>query len=325
MLRSANILIAPIGSAPSYLKAVENARRVAGTAVSVLITGETGSGKELLARLIHQHSPRQTRAYVAFNCAALPDSLLENELFGHEKGAYTGADSGYDGKFLAANGGTIFLDEIGDLSLHGQARLLRVLETHQVVRLGSKQVTDTDFRLVAATNHDLLKCADEGTFRLDLYYRINVARIHLPPLRDRREDIQSLAHHFLDLFRHDYPECPMKAFSKPLMMYFESYHWPGNIRELRNAVEGLAAFSSSGEAQLEDLGESGGLAEHRPQGECSASSQTERKMLVSALEAVSWNKKRAAEQLHCSRMTVYRKMAQYSIPTPGRRNTGTDS
>ena len=225
-----------IGSSARFQAVLDDIRVVAGADCSVLIQGETGTGKEVIARAIHDSSPRERGPFVALNCAAIPAALLESELFGHEKGAFTGAIAQTIGRFQAAHGGTLFLDEIGDLPLELQPKLLRVLQEQQYERLGSTRTLRADVRVVAATNRDLARMVEEKTFRADLYYRLSVFPIALPPLRDRKEDIPALASHFVRKFsRHNGKA--IDQVPESVMEILKSYHWPGNIRELQNFVE----------------------------------------------------------------------------------------
>jgi two-component system response regulator HydG/two-component system response regulator AtoC len=295
--------------------------QIAKSASTVLITGETGTGKELAAELIHASSSRRKQAFLCINCAAIPDSLLESELFGHAKGAFTGADEYRDGLLVSANGGTIFLDEIGDMSLCAQAKILRVVEKRDVCRVGSNRGVHLDIRFIAATNHDLEAMANSGMFRKDLFFRLNVARIHLPPLRERREDIPFLWRHYCsDLTTRMGMATP--EFSEDFLRCLQTYGWPGNIRELKNIVEALF---------LKDLPEKIGV-EHLPRHlrgliESRADlSQQERDALIKALFSAKWNKSEAAKKLHWSRMTLYRKIAKYQISAnPSARPPGKQS
>lgn len=225
-----------IGSSKAFRAVIEDISMVAPIDCAVLIQGETGTGKEVVARAIHDSGPRSSRPFVAINCAAIPGSLLESELFGHEKGAFTGAVTQTVGRFLAAHGGTLFLDEVGDIPLDLQPKLLRVLQEHQFERLGSNRTTNIDVRIIAATNLDLQKMVDAKTFRADLYYRLNVFPIALPPLRSRKEDIPLLVRHFVELLG---PKLGRRVDHIPAIVldYLERHHWPGNIRELQNFVE----------------------------------------------------------------------------------------
>jgi DNA-binding NtrC family response regulator len=279
--------------------------RVAASDCTVLVTGETGTGKELAAEYIHHQSGRRDKPFVCLNCAAIPDSLLESELFGHMRGAFTGADSLSDGLLASAEGGTVLLDEIGDMSLSAQAKILRVLEKKTVSRVGGTQERRIDVRFVAATNQDLENMATRGSFRRDLYYRLNVARVELPPLRDRKEDIPLL----VEYYRQRHGGSKETDFSEECLRVISQYDWPGNIRELRNVLETCFLNCAGGEV----------YAEHLPQRlrEVMQSDPTiapdERDRLFEALCSTQWNKSRAAEALRWSRMTLYRKMAKYRI------------
>ena len=222
---------------PAMKEILATVRKVAPTQATVLITGETGTGKEVLASLVHFQSPRREQPLVKVNCAALHENLLESELFGHERGAFTGADRLRIGRFEQADKGTIFLDEIGDMSATTQAKVLRVMQEHEFERLGSSgKVVKVDVRVVTATNHDLRKEVQEGRFRQDLYFRLNVLHLHLPPLRDRPEDLLPLARHFLDRYASDFKK-KVEGFSPDAVRKLRSYAWPGNVRELQNAIE----------------------------------------------------------------------------------------
>jgi DNA-binding NtrC family response regulator len=277
------------------------------SASTVLITGETGTGKELAAEFIHANSARRKQAFVCVNCAAIPDSLLESELFGHVKGAFTGAEDYRDGLLVSANGGTIFLDEIGDMSLCAQAKILRVVEKKEVCRVGANRGTPLDIRFVAATNHDLEAMASSGAFRKDLFFRLNVARVHLPPLRERAEDIPFLLHHYCRDLKTIGTEAP--EFSEDCLRHLQSYGWPGNIRELRNMVEAMFLKDLPQKIAVEDLPRHlRSFIENTKD-----LSQAERQALLSALFSAKWNKSEAAKKLHWSRMTLYRKIAKYRI------------
>jgi DNA-binding NtrC family response regulator len=229
-------------AAPTMLKLLEQVRAIAPFQTTVLITGETGTGKELIARELHRQSQRAARAFVAMNCAAVPEQLLEDELFGHVKGAFTGAQVAREGRFERADGGTLFLDEIGDMSLLLQAKLLRVLQEREFEKLGSSRPVKVDVRVVAATSADLQRRIDEGSFRPDLYYRLNVVHLRLPPLRERREDIRPLAEVLLARFCRS-AGLPPKTIDAQALLVIESYAWPGNVRQLQNVLERAAALS----------------------------------------------------------------------------------
>jgi DNA-binding NtrC family response regulator len=230
--RSANIL----GEGPLIRAAVQTAQKASGTNTTVLLLGESGTGKEVFAHTIHQWSPRRDKPFVVVNCVALSEHLLESELFGHEKGAFTGAHQAKKGKFEAANGGTVFLDEIGDMPASLQTKLLRVLHDHEFERVGGSRPISADIRVLAATNRDLDEAVRGGRFRADLFYRLNVIRIVLPPLRDRKEDVPTLAHHFLARYAAE-TKRPVRRITAEAMDRLVRYHWPGNVRELANTIE----------------------------------------------------------------------------------------
>jgi two-component system, NtrC family, response regulator AtoC len=240
-----------LSKSPRMHDVFELISHVAETMSNVLIFGETGTGKELVARAVHDASPRHKLPFVAVNCAALPESLLESELFGHEKGAFTSAVGQRKGRFEMAHGGTIFMDEIGEIPLPMQAKLLRVLQERRFERVGGSQTIEADVRVVAATNRDLLKLAKEGKFREDLYYRLNVVKIDLPPLCERAEDIPLLANHFVEKFSR--PGAPPKTISPEAMEVLIKFRWPGNIRELENAIERACVTSRDDVIRRENL------------------------------------------------------------------------
>jgi transcriptional regulator with GAF, ATPase, and Fis domain len=260
-----------------------------------------------MARLIHSHSPRANAPLVCFNCAAIPDTLLEAELFGHEKGAFTGAWQRNDGRIGEANSGTLFLDEIGEMSLTGQAKVLRSIDSGQIQRLGARGTTPVDVRLVAATNQNLELMVREGRFRKDLYFRLNVARIELPPLRERSDDILELAEYFLKVLSAANPRRPV-GFSPQVKEGLLRYSWPGNIRELKNIVEVALVYEPYPLVELNHIPREIWPSELRP-----GAKPADRERIVDALRISNWNKSEAAKQLHWSRMTLYRKIARYSI------------
>lgn len=287
---------------------------VASTECSVLITGETGTGKELAAESIHRISVRREKPFVCLNCAALPESLIEREMFGYERGAFTGAVALSRGKFEQANGGTIFLDEIADMSPHAQAKILRTIERKEVYRLGGKKVIPLDMRITAATNKDPERLIGEGHFRDDLYYRLNVARVHLPPLRERKEDIPHLAEHMIQKLNLRFDR-NVEGLTPEAMESLMRYTWPGNVRELINLLEATFVNLPSRKIDFADLPKVFQRKLERTEG----LPESERDRLLSALLTTNWNKSKAARKLHWSRMTLYRKMAKYCItskPTP---------
>lgn len=286
----------------------QKVRLVARIDSTLLVTGETGTGKELVAQMVHAASARRRRPFVCFNCAAIPDGLLENELFGHERGAFTGADRRQAGKLQAASGGTLFLDEIGDLSPRAQAKILRAIETKEVQRLGSGAISPVDVRIIAATNRDLDCAVADGSFRQDLFYRLDVARIEIPPLRQRREDLSPLCEHFLGIFNRHFPT-RVESLAPEVSRQFFWHTWPGNVRELKNVLEAAFVNGADGRIRVEHLPKSF----IRRFGESRNMPVEERDRLLWALCSCGWNKSRAAKKLQWSRMTLYRKMDRYRI------------
>ncbi len=302
-------------------------RTVAASTIPVLVTGESGTGKELIARAVHDHSPRKKRRYVAFNCAGQSESLLEDQLFGHVKGAYTGADSAREGVFEYADGGTLFLDEIGDMPLAMQAKLLRVLESGEVVRLGSNEARKVDVRFVSATNKDLQRAVAEGIFREDLYYRINGSHIHLPPLRDRRDDIPRIIQHAIARFSEGLAG-PLPEVTDAAVMRLTGYPWPGNVRQLLNVVQNMTV-TAVGEA---DEGRTPTLdVRHIPDEICAADDpeadpgpaggslagasleQLEKRAIRETLKMTGGNREHAAKLLGIGERTLYRKLKEYGL------------
>ncbi|NOZ55984.1 MAG: sigma-54-dependent Fis family transcriptional regulator, partial [Calditrichaeota bacterium] len=286
------------------------AQKVAQSDVTVLIEGESGTGKEVLARAIHQASPRSKGPFVAVNCPSIPENLLESELFGHVRGAFTGALRDKPGKFELAKGGTVFLDEIGDLKLDLQAKLLRVLQEREIERIGDTKPRPIDVRIIAATHRDLRQLVQEGRFREDLYYRLSVVPLVIPPLRERKEDIPYLVDHFLAKYGG-------KQFrvTKQAMRVLLDYDWPGNVRELENAVHRAIVLTSGNVIDVDALPPhllSGPSAvEEKPV----SLEAIERAAILAALEKHNWNKTRAAEELRVPRHVLLYRMKKYDIPT----------
>jgi DNA-binding NtrC family response regulator len=301
-----------IGQSAAMRQVFDAIETVAPTDASVLITGESGTGKELVCRAIHAASARRFHPLVVIHCGALTETLLESELFGHEKGAFTGAQYRKKGKFEVAEGGTVFLDEIGDISLKTQTDLLRVLQEHEIVRVGSNQPLHVDFRCVAATNKDLEQIIDEGRFRPDLFYRLNVFRIELPPLRERREDVPLLVDHFIRKFSKEMNKRITRV-SPPAMTALQGYAWPGNIRELENAVERAMVV-----AQEPELRESDFILKSRNGSEPEGRSldEVERAHILRVLEECGGNQTRAAEVLDIDRVTLHNKLKKYGWSKP---------
>ena len=297
-----------IGNSESMQEIKAFLQKVAVTDSTVLITGETGTGKGLAAELIHRTSLRKKGAFVCINCAAIPENLIESEMFGYEQGAFTGAATTSQGKFEQANQGTVFLDEIADMSLHAQAKILRVLESREISRIGGKKDIPLDLRVAAATNHDPEQLINEGKFRADLYYRLNVARVHLPPLRDRKEDIPYLVNHIIGDLNQRYDRY-IEGLTDDAMEKLLHYHWPGNIRELKNCLESTCISLLSRRISFMDFPDS-----FRKKLKFAEEAFTsERDMVLAALSSTNWNKTEAAKKLNWSRMKVYRTLKRHKI------------
>jgi two-component system response regulator AtoC len=312
-----------MGESEAMLALRESIRKIASTEATVLITGESGTGKELVARRLHQLSRRHALPFVPVDCAALPESLLESELFGHEKGAFTGASIGRPGLFELAHTGTMFLDEVAELPLPLQAKLLRVLEARQLRHLGGRQLISVDVRLIAATNRDLAKAMEAGTFREDLFYRLNVIPIHVPPLRERRGDIPLLAMYCL-LKNSPGNSSKPKGFSPEAIALLEHYAWPGNVRELKNAVERARALANRELIQPEDLPAEvrqpgGGTADRLPPlhsfkaAKQEIVTEFEARSLRELMERTGWNIAQAARTSGVHRKTIERKLKRYHL------------
>jgi two-component system response regulator AtoC len=301
-------------------KAIEDIRAlvktVADSRSTVLITGESGTGKELIARAIHFQSPRHNRPFVKVNCAALPEGLIESELFGHEKGAFTGALNRRLGKFELASGGTLLLDEIGEMHVPMQAKLLRVLQEREINKVGGDDPIEVDIRLIATTNRDLDKEVREGRFREDLFYRLNVIRIHLPPLRDRKEDIPKLVEHFTERYNRE-NGLAIEGFDQGCWEILTSYDWPGNIRELENAVERAVVLTRSGRIKPDLLSlPFGGVAAAASGGGIRSGatiSQVEKELIIETLTRCSQNRTKAASLLGISIRTLRNKLNEYGM------------
>jgi DNA-binding NtrC family response regulator len=282
--------------------------RVAAADSTVLITGETGTGKELAAEMIHHHSPRKNCPLIRINCSALPDSLVESEMFGYEKGAFTGAVAAQKGKLIAANGGCVFFDEIGDMSTFAQAKILRSIELKEVYPLGSNHPVSIDFRIIAATNRDPETLASEGKFREDLYYRLNVARVHMPPLRERKQDIPQLTAFAIESLNRRFRR-QVEGLTEDALACLMRYDWPGNVRELMNLLEATYINLPRRRIALDDFPKAF-LSKLRAG---DRDPPNERNHILSALMHTKWNKVTAARKLNWSRMTLYRKITKYNI------------
>ena len=309
-----------IGNSRALESVLEQVERVAPTYATVLIQGETGTGKELIARAIHNISARCGRPFVKLNCAAIPLDLLESELFGHEKGAFTGAIAQKIGRFELADKGTLFLDEVGDIPLALQPKLLRVLQEQEFERLGSTWTHRVDVRLVAATNRDLTTMIQRGEFRIDLYYRLNVFPVVLPPLRERREDIPALVAHFVDIYSRRIGK-QIDQIHPETMCALSSYPWPGNIRELQNMIERGVILSKGG--VFPNLLSSTGILEDMPSSAPTTLRDCERTVILQTLEAASWvigGPKGAAVKLGLKRTTLIHKMHKLGISRHSSQN-----
>ncbi len=312
-----------IGNSPSIIQIKELIRKVAPSKSRVLVTGENGTGKELVARSIHENSTRSSKKFVDVNCAAIPSELLESELFGHEKGAFTGAAERRIGKFEHADGGTLFLDEIGDLSAESQSKLLRVLQENKIVRVGGNETIEVDVRVISATNKDLAEEIEQGNFREDLFHRLNVIPIHLPPLRDRREDIPILAEWFLNQLSQKEIIFAGKSFDETAKEAIKKLDWPGNIRELQNVIERVALLSADDKITENDIERlitrkkkmddhmSGFIEENDSFQEFKE--EAEKLFLLKKLDKYNWNISVTADAIGIQRSHIYNKMKKYDI------------
>jgi len=304
------------------LEIFELIKKVAYTSTNILITGESGTGKELVARAIHNQGNRNKGPFVAINCASIPSELMESEMFGHEKGAFTGAHTRTTGKFEYANAGTLFLDEISALRSDLQAKLLRVLQEKEIERIGSNRPIRVDIRVISATNTNLEDAVAQAKFRQDLYFRLNVVPIQIPPLRERKEDIPSLARHFLNKFNISFNK-KIPGFSEKAIEALNRYHWPGNIRELENLIERIVVLSPGDlsidlkDIPFEILMDSGQNIQDlmpRQTGLMKIREAVERRIIVNVLEATQWNQTETAKVLKVNRNTLIQKAKQLSIP-----------
>ena len=296
---------------PRMQQVIELIKVVAQSNATVLITGESGTGKELVARSIHSQSYRRKKPFIAVNCAALPESLLESELFGHEKGSFTGAYAQKKGKFEVANRGTLFLDEVGDMSTNIQVHLLRVLEEKEFTRVGGNELVKTDVRVVTATNRDIKKAVTSGAFREDLYYRLNVVTIELPPLRERKEDIPLLAQHFLEQFTVENQKKTI-GFSPEATDFLLKYEWPGNVRELENAIERAVILTKNSYIEVGDLAQDNPMLVHSALSGKSLN-EVEKNHILDVLTRTNGNNSEAARILGITRMTLYNKIKTFGL------------
>ncbi len=305
-----------LGNDPKILRILDTLQQIAPTDATVIIYGPSGTGKELVAKAIHFNSPRRNRPFVALNCASLSEGILESELFGHEKGSFTSATGRRIGRFEYANGGTLLLDEVGDMPMSTQIKLLRVIEERQIMRVGSNEPVPVDVRLLAATNADLQQLVKEKKFREDLFFRLNVVTIHMPPLRDRKTDIPLLTQNFIQELAHRYHK-QITAITPEAANAFARYDWPGNIRELRNCIESMIVVTRDnilGEDDLPDHIRPGRLALPAPKDLSGMSlQQAELELIRTTLEECSGNRKEAAKKLGIGERTLYRKLDQYGL------------
>jgi DNA-binding NtrC family response regulator len=305
-----------LGQSAAMQRLREIVQQVAATDAAALILGETGTGKELVAHGIHYGSARADRSFVKVSCAALPEGLLESELFGHERGAFTGARERRKGRFELAHGGTLFLDEVGDMSPPTQAKLLRVLQEQEFERVGGSETVRVDVRLIAATNRDLEGLVAEGPFREDLYYRLNVVSIHVPPLRERAEDIPALTAHFLRTFADRWGK-PVPEVTADALALLCRYSWPGNVRELQHVAESMLVFSKGGPITAADLPPAvrGGERSVEPgeRGSSASLRELERQAIARTLVAPGGNKRKASEILGIGLKTLYRKIQEFGL------------
>jgi two-component system response regulator HydG len=313
-----------IGTSPQMHAVIDRLKRIAPTDASVLIQGETGTGKELVAQAVHQNSPRKNKPFVALNCAALSENILESELFGHVKGAFTDASTDRVGKFAYAHGGTMFLDEVGDMPMATQIKLLRVLENGEITRVGSNETIKVNVRVLSATNRNLEDAIAAGTFRSDLYHRLKVVTIALPPLRERQQDIPLLTEHFIRQFASRHRKS-IKSMSAAARMRLIAFDWPGNVRQLRNVVESMVVVDYDGVLDLDDLPTelAEGISEVSPSGGGSAASlatlvgkpleEIERMFITETLTFTGGNREQAAQLLGIGERTLYRKIKEYGL------------
>ncbi len=301
-----------IGKSPAMGRIFDTIRRVARTDVTVLISGESGTGKELVARDIHANSPRRKRPFVAINCGAIPENLVESELFGHEKGAFTSAHTQRKGRLEVADGGTVFLDEIAELSAPIQVKLLRVLQERQLERVGGRELIPLDVRVLAATNRDIKRATQEGRLREDLYYRLAVVSILIPPLRDRLEDMNALATCFLERFSAEY-KVRLRRFSPDALAAIYGYSWPGNVRELENRIKRAVIMAEGRNITAADLELTGDPAQQPTQSLKAARNEVERRLIVEALQRCRGNISRAARAVQLSRPAFHELLAKHRI------------
>jgi two-component system NtrC family response regulator len=301
-----------IGQSAVMRRIFDTIRRVARTDVTVLISGESGTGKELVARAIHANSPRRKNPFVAINCGAIPENLVESELFGHEKGSFTGAHAQRKGRLETADGGTVFLDEVAELSGPIQVKLLRILQDRQLERVGGRELIPLDVRVLAATNRDIKRATHEGKFREDLYYRLAVVNIEIPPLRERIEDMRALATTFLERFSAEY-KVRARKFSPDALAAMQGYSWPGNVRELENRIKRAVIMADGRNIAAADLELAGEIGRQPTVSLKAARNEVEKRILVEALQRHQGNISRAAKAVQLSRPAFHELLAKHSI------------
>ena len=309
-----------VGNSPKMHTVVSRLRQIAPTSATVLITGESGTGKELVAKALHNNSPRRYKPFVPLNCAALSENILESELFGHVRGAFTGADRERKGWFEHANGGTLFLDEVGDIPLSTQVKLLRAIETGEIVRVGTNEAIKVNVRLISATNRDLADAIAKGQFRQDLYHRLKVVSVKLPPLRERKEDVPLLIEYFLKEFATSHAKT-ITSVTPAARKALLAYSWPGNVRELKNSLESMVVMDSDGVLDLDDLTEDvEAVAPPVSEGPGAASQlvgrtleEIEKYYITETLRMTSGNREEAAKLLGIGERTLYRKLKEYGV------------
>jgi DNA-binding NtrC family response regulator len=299
-----------IGRSEAMQEVFEMIKAVTDTNATVLITGETGTGKELVARAIHSNSSQRYGPFVATSCGALPETLLESELFGYEKGAFTGADRTKKGRFELAHGGTLFLDEVGDISIKTQIKLLRVLQEKSFSRLGGTEPIKVDVRLVSATNRDLVAAIEDGSFRSDLYYRLNVVTIQLPPLRERKDDVPLLAAHFINKYNVEFNK-KFDRVNRKAMDFLMDYHWPGNVRELENVIERAIVIAQGPEVKIDHLPFCN--VEATPTEDLQSLQEVERLHIEKMLQRNDWNIAKTARLLNIDRSTLHKKIKKFDL------------
>ncbi|MDP8247370.1 MAG: sigma-54 dependent transcriptional regulator [Candidatus Tritonobacter lacicola] len=309
-----------MGESEEMLRLYELVGKVAATDCTILIQGDSGTGKQLIAQAIHYMGRRRGKRFIHVSCGALPPTLIENEFFGHDKGAYTGAASQTEGKVMAAEGGTLFLDEIGDIDLVLQPKILRLLEEKKYERLGGTETFSADIRFIAATNKDLTRMVSRGRFREDLYYRLKVISIYLPPLRQRREDIPAIVNHFIEKYEAIYKK-EVKGVTRKALGFLSKHDWPGNVRELENVIERAIVLTDNSRIRIDDVKSQlweTEISRVRGKVETGKLYEVEKRLILEALEKCDWNQSRASELLGVTRKVLRTRIARYNLSRPRR-------